>query len=264
MGTLIGVGVGPGDPELMTLRAVSVLNNVPVLAIPRKNDTSQSVAWRIAQVHVGDVPGQKRLYLRFPMTKDPAVLNPAWKLAMDEIGRFLLAGEDVAFITEGDPFVYSTFVYMVREARKRWPDIEVQVVPAVSSISAVPAAVGVPLADGLQRVAVIPATYGLGDLPRILSMFDTIVLMKVSSVMAELVALLERHGLLAQAVYVSKASFAEQRIVWDLKSIGSGRCDYFSMVMVNQAQRAGVLSGNTGSLPARDFKGGRSGGLDAV
>jgi precorrin-2/cobalt-factor-2 C20-methyltransferase len=246
LGKLIGVGVGPGAPDLMTLRAVNVLRTVPVLAIPRRNAYSPSVAWRIAEPSVGPVEGQERLFLHFPMTKDPEILKPAWEVAFQEIGARLEKGLDVAFLTEGDAMVYSTFIYMIDEAKKRWPTLEIDVVPAVSSITAVPASTGVPLADGQERIAILPATYGVDDLADVLSKFDTTMLMKVSSVMPDVVEALERTGLLHKAVYVSKASTTEERVVRDVASIKNDRCDYFSMVVVSKKDRAGILGGATG------------------
>jgi precorrin-2/cobalt-factor-2 C20-methyltransferase len=242
-GTLYGVGVGPGAPDLLTLRAVNVLRSAQVLAIPRRSEYAPSVAWTIAKPSVGEVPGQERLFLTFPMTKDPTRLRPAWDIAFAQIGQRLSQGLSVAFLTEGDPFVYSTFIYLMREAPQRWPGIQIEVVPGVSSITAVPAVTGIPLADGQERVAILPATYGVDDLAQILRTFDTTVLMKVSSVMPNVVEALEREGLVDKAVYVSKATTTDQTIVRDVRTIRNDRCDYFSAVVVSRKDRSGVLVG---------------------
>jgi precorrin-2/cobalt-factor-2 C20-methyltransferase len=241
--TLYGVGVGPGAPDLMTLRAVAILKSVPVIAIPRRSEYVPSLAWEIARPNIGDVPGQERLFLTFPMTKDPERLRPAWDAAFSQIGARLAEGLSVAFITEGDPLVYSTFIYLLGEARKRWPEVEVQIVPAVSSITAVPAVTATPLADGQERIAILPATYGVDDLASVLRQFDTVILMKVGSVMPTVVAALEREDLVDRAFYVSKATTGHERIVHDLRSLRNDRCDYFSMVVVARRDRNGVLAG---------------------
>jgi precorrin-2/cobalt-factor-2 C20-methyltransferase len=243
LGTLYGVGVGPGAPDLVTLRAVNVLRAVPVIAIPRRSAFSPSLAWEIVKATVGEVPGQERLFLTFPMTKDPERLRPAWDAALTEIGNRLARGLSVAFITEGDPLVYSTFIYLLRAAQRRWVDIRIEVVPGVSSITAVPAAVGIPLADGLERIAILPATYGVEDLCQVLEVFDTTILMKVGSVMPAVVEAVERRGLLGRAVYVSKATTSAERVVRDLREIRNERCDYFSTVVVARRDRSGVLAG---------------------
>ncbi|NMO16459.1 precorrin-2 C(20)-methyltransferase [Pyxidicoccus fallax] len=242
-GVLVGVGVGPGAPDLMTLRAVRVLRETDCIAIPRRSEFDESLAWRIAKENVGEVPGQERLFLTFPMTKDPERLKPAWAKAFAELAPRLAAGKRVAFISEGDPLVYSTFIYLLEAAPEHFPGARVEVVPGVSSITAVPAAVVQPIADGQERIAVLPATYGVDDLSRVLRDFDTVLLMKVSSVMPQVVAALEQEGLLDKAVYVSRASAGAERVVRDLRTIRNDKCDYFSMVMVAKKERSGVLAG---------------------
>jgi precorrin-2/cobalt-factor-2 C20-methyltransferase len=242
-GTLYGVGVGPGAPDLMTLRSVRVLNSVPVIAIPRRSEFSPSLAWEIARPNVGEVAGQERLFLTFPMTKDPELLRPAWDVAFAQIGDRLERGLSVAFITEGDPLVYSTFIYLLGESSQRWPGVTVEIVPAVSSITAVPAITRTPLADGQERIAILPATYGVDDLSAVLRQFDTVILMKVGSVMPNVVAALEREDLLDRAVYVSKGTTSQERVVHDLRTLRNDRCDYFSMVVVSKQDRNGLLAG---------------------
>ena len=242
-GSLVGVGVGPGAPDLMTLRPVDVLRRADVVAIPRRSEWDESLAWRIARENVGEVAGQERIFLTFPMTKDPERLRLAWDRALEVLDPHVLAGKRVAFVTEGDPLVYSTFIYLMGEATGRWPEAAVEVVPAVSSVTAVPAAALVPLADGLERVAILPATYGVEDLARVLREFDTVLLMKVGSVLPEVVAVLEREGLLERAVYVSKATTGDEKVIRDLRDLREGGCDYFSMVIVAKKERSRTSKG---------------------
>jgi precorrin-2/cobalt-factor-2 C20-methyltransferase len=241
---LYGVGVGPGAPDLITLRALSVLRSVDVLALPRSNEWGESMAWKIVEPALAEITAEK-LFLTFPMNKDPERLRPALMKAMDAIGARLDAGQSVAFVTEGDPSLYSTFVYVAGEARRRWPALPIEIVPAVSSPMAVAAVTGVPLADGLERIAIVPANYGVSDLDGILQAFDTIVLMKIGPEMPTIIGALERTGLLDRAIYVAKATMKEQRIVRDLRAVGAERGDCFAMVIVAKKDRAGVLM-NTG------------------
>ncbi|MEM6671576.1 MAG: precorrin-2 C(20)-methyltransferase [Planctomycetota bacterium] len=243
-GTLFGVGVGPGAPDLLTVRAVNVLRAADVLAIPRSNKHRPSLAWRTAEAAIGDVPGQAREHFVFPMSKDPARLIPAWEIALEAIGDHLAEGSDVAFPTMGDPFLYSTFQYLWAAAGERWPQVRREVVPGVSSLTAVPIAAGVPIADGRERIAVLPATWGVDDLERILREFDTVLLMKVGSALSNVRAAIARVGLDESSVYVSRASMQDERVERDLASIDDeGACDYFSMVVVRRGERAGVLFG---------------------
>jgi precorrin-2/cobalt-factor-2 C20-methyltransferase len=246
-GKLYGVGVGPGAPDLLTLRAVSVLKTAPVLALPRSSDYGASMAWRIVKPVIGENPDQERLTLTFPMNKDPERLRPAWDRAFSAIGERLERGLSVAFVTEGDPSLYSTFIYLQREAPARWPGIEIEVVPGVSSIAAVPAVTGIPLADGLERIAILPAGYGVEDLENVLDAFDTTILMKIGGKMERIVSVLESKGLLDRAVYVSKATMGEQRILRDLRTVAAERGDCFAMVVVSRKERSGALAGELAS-----------------
>jgi len=243
-GTLYGVGVGPGAPDLLTLRAVDTLKRADVLALPRSSDYGASMAWKIVKPVIGERAGQERLFLTFPMSKDPDRLRPAWDKAFEAIGERLLRGASVAFVTEGDASLYSTFIYLHREAPRRWPGVRIEVVPGVSSIAAVPAVTGIPLADGQECVAIVPANYGAADLERIFATFDTTILMKIGSEMPRVIDALERAGLADKAVYVSKATMSEERIVRDVRAVREEHGDCFAMIVVAKKQRSGVLVGD--------------------
>jgi precorrin-2/cobalt-factor-2 C20-methyltransferase len=243
-GTLYGVGVGPGAPDLLTLRAVETLKRADVLALPRSSDYGASMAWKIIKPVVGERAGQERIFLTFPMSKDPDRLRPAWDHAFREIGARLERGLSVAFVTEGDASLYSTFIYLHREAPRLWPGVLIEVVPGVSSIAAVPAVTGVPIADGQECVAIVPANYGAADLARVFATFDTTILMKIGSEMPRVIEALERAGLADKAVYVSKATMSEQRIVRDVREVRGEHGDCFAMIVVAKKERSGVLVGD--------------------
>lgn len=251
-GTLFGVGVGPGASDLVTLRALETLRRVPVLALPRSSDYGASKAWEIVRPHLdsgssGGSPvatDQERLFLTFPMRKEPELLRPAWDKAFRAIGERLTRGLDVAFATEGDPSLFSSFIYLQREAPQRWPGIRVEVVPGVTSVTAVPSVTGVPLADGGERIAILPGTCGFDHLEAVLNDFDTVVLMKIGPEMPRLISALRGAGLLNRAVYVSRATMREQRVVRDLTEVQGDRGDCFAMVVVSKKERSGVLAGD--------------------
>ena len=251
LGKLYGVGAGPGAPDLITLRALETMKKVPVLALPRSSDYGASMAWKIVKPSLGEIPGQERLFLTFPMNKDPERLRPAWDKAFTQIGERLERGQSVAFVTEGDPSLYSTFIYLSREAPRRWPGIEIEVVPGVSSINAVAAVTGNPLGDGQERIAILPATYGTEGLAHALAEFDTVILMKIGPEMPNILAALEEQQLTDRAVFVSKATMEEQSIVRDLRTIASQHGDCFGMVLVTRKERSGVLAGDAEVAPLR-------------
>ncbi len=245
LGTLYGVGAGPGAPDLLTLRAVEIVRSVQVLALPRSSPYGASTAWNIVRSVAMDVPLQERLFLTFPMNKDADALTAAWAEAAATIEERLERGLSVAFVTEGDPSLYSTFIYLRDEIARRWPEVRIEVVPGVSSIAAVPAVIGVALADGRERIAILPGNYGLSDLDYVLDEFDTVIVMKIGGEMETIVSVLERKGMLDRATYVAKATTPAQRIVRDLKDVRGERCDCFAMVVIARKERNGVLGAQT-------------------
>jgi precorrin-2/cobalt-factor-2 C20-methyltransferase len=245
LGKLYGVGAGPGAPDLLTLRAKNLLERVPVIALPRSNEYSRSMAWRIVEPAITPPADQKRLFLTFPMSKDPARVKPAVERACDAIQAELERGLDVAFVSEGDPSTFSTFIYVRQSLLGRSPELQVEVVPGVSSIMAVPAVAGLPLADGHERIAILPGTSGLEDLERTLQHFDTVVLMKVGPELAQLKERLQAAGLLANTTYVSRATMEEQRIERDFAQVDAERGDCFTMVLIKKPGQSGVLLGDS-------------------
>ncbi len=243
-GTLYGVGVGPGAPDLLTRRAIKVLRRADVIVLPRSSYYGESVAWKTVRTVARKPEEQEHLFLTFPMKRDPTRHKEAWDKAFAKIGPRLERGLSVAFATEGDPSLYSTFIYLQREAPIRWPGIRVMVIPGVSSVAAVPAVTGIPLADGLERVAIIPAGYGVTDLVDVLNRFDTTILMKIGSEMENIFEALRITGLTDKATYVSRATMPQQRMVGNIREMTPERGDCFAMIIVSRKERSGVLAGD--------------------
>ncbi|MHB0870430.1 MAG: precorrin-2 C(20)-methyltransferase [Chloroflexota bacterium] len=232
-GTFYGVGVGPGDPELLTVKAQRLLQQVPVLCVPKSREEGESYALGIVS-HLMDARRQQLLELVFPMTKDRARLEEHWNRALEQVLLPLREGQDVAFVTEGDPSLYSTFQHLHRLIRERLPAVPTQVIPGISSINGSAAAAGLPLVDGAERLAVLPATYEGEQLVEILKQFDTVVLLKVHRVMDRVLDALERLGLADRAVYVSRCGSPEQRIVRDVSSLRGQELEYLSLMIVKK------------------------------
>jgi precorrin-2/cobalt-factor-2 C20-methyltransferase len=234
---LYAVGVGPGAADLLTLRAVAVLRGVAVVAAPCRSAADGSLALRIAREAVGEVAGQETLLLEFPMTRDGEIRRRAREAAAGAVAERLDRGRSVAFVTEGDPMLYSTFLDLLHEAPRAFPEAAIEVVPGVSSITAVAAAACVPLADGEEKLAVLPAPAALEDLGRLAREFDALLLLKAGPVLPALRAALEREGLTSRAVLVCEATTPRERVVRDLAACEE-RPGYFSTVLV--ARRAEV------------------------
>jgi precorrin-2/cobalt-factor-2 C20-methyltransferase len=235
-GTLYGVGIGPGDPELITRKAARILAEVDWIYLPA-GTTGASFAARILAPL--DLPGEKIRRVSLCMSRDRRADGEAYRRVAAEIAAELRRGRSAAWATEGDPLFYSTFLHLHEEMRRGFPDVMVEVVPGVTSVHAAAARAAVPVAHLDEMTAVLPAAYGLERLPALLAQFPTVFLLKVHSVFDQL---LERLGQLpgpVQAFYLEKVGTAEERVVTDLPSLRGQKLPYFSLVILRQEGRAG-------------------------
>ena len=233
MAKIYAIGVGPGDPELLTRKAERILRSVPVICAPTAGPADSSYALSIIEPLL-DLTRQEVIIQVFPMRKDQAGLDEFWQAAAAGVAERVRRGSDVAFITIGDPFIYSTFLYIYRIFREKYPDIPVEVVPGVSSINAAAVAAGIPLGQASERIAIIPAAFQEKDLLKVLRDFDTVVLMKVSRVFDGIYALLKESGLEKKCAFISRVGTAEQEVVFDLESLLERKLDYLSMLIVKK------------------------------
>ncbi|WP_027716691.1 precorrin-2 C(20)-methyltransferase [Desulfuromonas sp. TF] len=229
---LYAVGVGPGDPELLTLKGARLIREADVVVTPVGDRSDASIAASIVQDLVDPVR-QKLLTQVYPMKRDQAGLEESWARCAREVAELVRRGKTVAFITLGDPFLYSTFLYLHHQLRENFPDVPVEVVSGVSSIHAAAALAGVPLGLSDERLAVLPATYEDEELTRTLESFDTVVLMKVSRVFDRVRSLLKELGG-RRAVYVKRAGLPGQAVFHDLAAVGAEDLDYLSLVIVKK------------------------------
>ncbi|MFH7319618.1 precorrin-2 C(20)-methyltransferase [Desulfurivibrio sp. D14AmB] len=239
LGRLFIIGVGPGDPELLTLKAVRRLQDCPVWLVPKGKSDGRSTALDILSPVV-DGDGKEIIAHHFPMHKiemgktPPPEVARAWQAAAALVHERLSAGRDVAFPTLGDPAIYSTGFYLCETLLGLHPGLQVEIIPGISAMGAAAAALGAPLCLGNERLVVIPATFENGRLRETLLNYDTVVLMKVHRVMPRLVELLRELGLLDKAVLVEKTGQAEERISRDLTIFLESEPHYFSTIIVRK------------------------------
>jgi precorrin-2/cobalt-factor-2 C20-methyltransferase len=239
--TLYIIGIGPGDPDLLTIKALNVLRHCPVIATPKALAHGHSTALSIVQkaLPAGEMSGKEIVELHFPMKKihlgqepDPEVLQ-AWQDAAGKIFAILSQGRDVAFPTLGDPAIYSTGYYLYATILEMHPEVRVQFVPGISAMSSCSATTRTPICLGDDMLAVIPATFSDSRLRQTLESFDTIVLMKVHRVMDNLIGLLRELNLLDKATLVERVGMADERVLADLSAI-DGQVHYFSTIIVRK------------------------------
>ena len=227
-GKLYGVGVGPGDPRLLTLLAVDVLQTVDVVAIPKSKMERESVAWDIAKVHC---PTNVRLIeLELPMTSDQQVLAKAWQDGAQTLLAELKQGKSVAFITLGDPSLYSTYSYLLNILQEELPQECIATVPGITAMAAAAAKINLPLATGDEPLLILPSTEDVGEYLN----FPNLVLMKVSRRLPEMLTLLEARG--RKAVLLTRLGQPGERIRWEPKpqDFASDKVDYLSLLLVKK------------------------------
>lgn len=233
IGTLYGVGVGPGDPELITLKACRLLRECPVIAYPAARHGGESYAREIIGLHVRPEE-QTMLGLVFPMTKDPELLAGGWNRTVELCWNELKQGRDVAFVTEGDPNLFSTFIHLSRLMQELHPGVPVVSVPGISSVFGAAAALEQPLADGNQRVGIIPATSDREALKEALLHHDTVIFLKVAKVLDLVLDVLDELGLSGKASVVTKVTSPNERVWRDARDLWGKELEYLSLMVVSK------------------------------
>jgi precorrin-2/cobalt-factor-2 C20-methyltransferase len=237
-GKIYVIGVGPGDPELMTIKAVNILKRVPILCFPKGKEEGGSVAMTIVSDLVS-LAGKEIIEIYFPMKKlsrgnAPYDLEMKWEETVNIILDRNLKGMDIAFPTIGDPTLYSTFFYLYNTLFRIEPSIALNLIPGVSAMSASAASAQISLCLGSERIAILPATYEEEGLRDILISFDTIVLMKVNKVLDSLLLLLDELELTDHTIVVERASMKDERVIKDIRSLHGQILHYFSTMIVRK------------------------------
>jgi precorrin-2/cobalt-factor-2 C20-methyltransferase len=233
IGRLYGVGVGPGDPELMTLKASRILSQVPVIFVPKKAEQGESIAESI----VGNLSPRiepRVVGLVLPMLRNREQLADYWRKAVESMWQYLKNGEDCAFVNVGDPLLYGTFVHILETLQKSHPEVEVEVIPGISSINAAAARAIVPLASNDERIAIISGNREDKVIRETLENFDTVVFMKMNTVFDKLLTILGELKLIEKCVYVRRCTIQDEEIIWDISRLKGKKVDYFSLLIVRK------------------------------
>lgn len=226
-GKLYGIGVGPGDPELLTLKGARLLRECAVVAVPDKG-TGEKTALNIVKAHV---EGKELLYCPAPMVRDPEVLEQSYTECADRVCACLTAGKDVAFITLGDPTVYSTYIYTHKKVLER--GYEAELVPGVPSFCAVAARLNISLCEGAERLLVVPASHDAVD--DCIDFKANKVFMKAGRAIGELRDQLTEKGLIDKASMVANCGMEGEQVYQHFGDMADGT-GYFSVVLVKDGQ----------------------------
>ncbi|AEI45348.1 precorrin-2 C(20)-methyltransferase [Paenibacillus mucilaginosus] len=233
LGTLYGLGVGPGDPELITVKAFRLLKESPVIAYPRKKSGAKSYALQITELYV-DTDEKIMLPLIFPMTRDREALELQWNKTVDTVWGHLSEGRNVAFVTEGDPMLYSTYIHLMRLMQEKHPEVQCVSVPGISSVLGAASRLNLPLADGDEQFAVIPATENYDEMRRVLETHDCVVFIKVAKVIDLMLQVLGDLGLTDKASVITKVTSSEEQVWRNVRELAGRELEYLTLMVVRK------------------------------
>ncbi len=278
-GKLYVLGVGPGDPELLTIKAVRILRDISCLCVPKGREEGSSLALSIVKKAV-NIDGKEIIEAHFPMRKtkkqdtDPPThpspspcavnstttrsergegkgggeglgsgsrtldsdlceLDTKWNETAETVLSRLNKDIDMAFITIGDPTIYSTFFYLYDKLIELNPGLNIEIIPGVSSVNAAASRARLSLGLADEKIAILPATY-TDDIKKALEKFDTVVLMKVHRVFEKLLNALTEMNLIDNAIYISKAGMEDERIFANIRDVKEKDLNYLSVVIVKK------------------------------
>ncbi len=231
-GKLFGIGVGPGDPELLTLKAVRVINEADVVFTAASAKRNYSLAMEIARPHMSDTAVVKSL--SFVMTTDKKATEVAWDDNAKHIASVLLEGKNAAFLTLGDPGTYSTFGYILKSLKRLMPEAEVETIPGITSFHAAAACLNRTLVEGEESLLITSGAYGGDQLERAGENVENIVMMKAYKHVKQNNTALKAAGFFKNSVAVSKCGREGEEIIHDLDELEERVPNYWTLVLAGR------------------------------
>jgi precorrin-2/cobalt-factor-2 C20-methyltransferase len=230
LGTLYGIGVGPGDPELLTLKAVKALKCVEHVFAAASTKNDYSLAHEIVRAHLPlNTPLDQ---LAFPMTFDPEHLEDAWLANCEKVVEVLQQGKHAAFLTLGDPLTFSTFIYLMRKIRKRLPEATITVIPGITAFQAAAACARVPLAEGEEVITIISGAKGAGRLKDVIQVSDSVVLMKTYKHFPQILDQIADVGLQDNCCFISRCGLEGEIIEQDFQQLSQFKQPHYLSLMI--------------------------------
>lgn len=238
---LFCVGCGPGDPELLTIRALNLIKDADVIFVPTSKSDKPSIALSIVAKYINKTT--KIINLVFPMIKDKDSLKDYWEKNTSEISQMVRTGKKTLYLTVGDPSLYSTWIYIHRELKKNHKDIQIEIIPGITSIFAFAAESKISLVEGNEHLSIVPACYDLNKVKNTVKSSDTIVFLKDGRYFDNVIEMLPDAGFgeesqIAIAQDVStKENILEIKHLKDLKGKKQPSQKYFSIMVVKRNDR---------------------------
>ncbi len=235
-GTLYGIGVGPGDPELIPLKSVRILNSVDIVYAASSSKNVHSLAVDIAKPHIPETTRLK--ILGFPMTSDTDTTLNAWRDHAQTVIKELGQGKNVAFITLGDPMTYSTYGYILKHirtiARDIGSDINIVTIPGITSYQAAAARLNIPLVEGEESLLIVSGAKGGDRLRGLLKKPENIVFLKAYKNVKDINAALDEAKLYKNCTGISGCGHQDEKIVKDIKEFNKMEPNYWTLILAKQ------------------------------
>ncbi len=236
---LIGIGVGPGDPDLLTVKAVKAIQNADIIMCPASKEDRPSIALSVVSSLIDKSKNQEIVKLIFPMTKDKDVLEATWKKNAKIMAEKVLLEKNVVYLTVGDPYLYSTWIYMHKDLKENYPDMEISVIPGIVSIFTFASKVGISIAEGAEKVAIIPSCYDLSSVKEIAKYSETMVFLKDGRYFDQVITVLKEAGFPDDSIFaIGQDLGTENEIIRKLTlgevNDGTLTTKYFSILVVKR------------------------------
>jgi precorrin-2/cobalt-factor-2 C20-methyltransferase len=236
---LIGIGVGPGDVELLTVKAVKAIQNADIIMCPASKEERSSIALSVIEPIIDKSKNQEIIKLIFPMTKDKDILEASWKRNAKIMAETVLKGKNVVYITIGDPYLYSTWIYMHRDLKENYPDMDISVVPGIVSIFSFASKVGISVAEGAENVAIIPSCYDLSSVKEIAKHSESMIFLKDGRYFDQVIKVLKESGFPDNSLFAIGQDLGTDHEIIRTMTLGEVNDDtlttkYFSILVVKR------------------------------
>ena len=236
---LIGIGVGPGDPDLLTVKAVKAIQNADIIMCPASKEDRPSIALSVVSSLIDKSKNQEIVKLIFPMTKDKDILEETWKKNARIMAQKVLLGKNVVYLTVGDPYLYSTWIYMHKDLKENYPSMEISVIPGIVSMFTFASKAGVSIAEGADKVAIIPSCYDLSSVKEIAKNSETMVFLKDGRYFDQVIDVLKESGFPDDSIFAIGQDLGTENEIIRKMTLGevndeSLTTKYFSILVVKR------------------------------
>ena len=239
MSQLTGIGVGPGDPDLLTVKAVKAIQDADMIMCPASAEDRPSIALSVVDSLIDKSKNQEIVKLIFPMTKDKDVLESHWKVNSKIMAEKVLSGKNVVYLTVGDPYLYSTWIYMHREISQNHPDMKITVIPGIVSMFTFASKVGISIAEGAEKVSIIPSCYDLSSVKEIAKNSEVLVFLKDGRYFDQVIKLVRESGFPDDSIFAIGQDLGTDKEIIRKLRLGDVNDDtlttkYFSILVIKR------------------------------